>query len=79
MQIMYKKGLLVRDEREMTHVYSAAAAEKKVKRLMLDHFLKVIYKGYTSKLIIELLGNKKTSKSELKEIKDYLKKMDGAG
>jgi predicted transcriptional regulator len=60
-------------------VYSAAAAEKKVKRLMLDHFLKVIYKGYTSKLIIELLGNKKTSKSELKEIKDYLKKMDGAG
>jgi BlaI family penicillinase repressor len=77
MQIMLKKGLLTRDESEMKHVYSAAYGEKKTKSQMLDQFIKVIYKGYTSKLVIELLGNKKTSKKEIAEIKEYLKKMDG--
>ena len=78
MQIMLKKGLLVRDESEMKHVYKAAAGEKKTKSLMLDQFIKLIYNGYPSKLVIELLGNKKTSKKELNEIKDYLKNMDAS-
>jgi BlaI family penicillinase repressor len=77
MQIMLKKGLLSRDESKMKHVYSAATGEKKTKSLMLDRFIKVIYKGYASKLVIELLGNKRTSKEELMEIREYLKKLVG--
>jgi BlaI family penicillinase repressor len=76
MQIMFKKGLVTRDEREMKHVYSPAQAEKKTKGAMLEHFLEKTYNGYASKLVIELLGSKKTSKKELTEIKEYLKKLD---
>jgi BlaI family penicillinase repressor len=76
MQIMFKKGLVTRDEREVKHVYSAAQPEKKTKGAMLEQFLNTTYSGYASKLVIELLGSRKTSKKELNEIKEYLKKLD---
>ncbi|HTR30849.1 MAG TPA: BlaI/MecI/CopY family transcriptional regulator [Puia sp.] len=76
MQIMFRKGLVTRDERKVKHVYSAAQAEKKTKGAMLEQFLNTTYNGYASKLVIELLGNRKTSKKDLNEIKEYLKKLD---
>jgi BlaI family penicillinase repressor len=35
-----------------------------------------MYKGSASKLVLQLLGNKKNSKQELQEIKDILKKLE---
>jgi predicted transcriptional regulator len=76
MQIMFKKGLVIRDESEVKHVYSAAQAEKKTKGAMLEQFLNTTYNGYASKLVIELLGDRKTSRKDLNEIKEYLRKLD---
>lgn len=76
MQVMKEKGMLLRDERQMKHIYSPAIAESKVKGNMLGRFVDNIYDGSASSLMMALLGNEKTSAEELKKIKDLLKDLD---
>ncbi len=76
MQIMAEKELLLRDETNMKHVYSAAMEEQKMKSLLLDKFVDNMYNGSAGNLVLQLLGNKKTSKKELQAIKDLLNKLD---
>lgn len=76
MQIMAEKGLVSRDESEMKHVYQAAVEESKTKGFLLDRFVDSLYNGSASSLLMQLLGNKKTSKKELDAIRELLKNMD---
>ena len=76
MQIMQEKGLVKRDDSNMKHVYSPAEPEHKTKNALLQKFVNSMYKGSASNLVMQLLGNKKTSKKELQAIKDLLSKMD---
>ncbi|WP_343305761.1 BlaI/MecI/CopY family transcriptional regulator [Chitinophaga niabensis] len=76
MQIMVEKELLSRDESQMKHVYSAAVEEQSTKGHLLDRFVDTMYNGSASSLMMQLLGNKKTSKKELDAIRELLKKMD---
>lgn len=76
MQIMQDKGLLKRDDTNMKHVYSPAEPERKTKNALLEKFVDNLYNGSASSLVMQLLGNKKTSKKELQAIKELLNKMD---
>ena len=76
MQIMVEKGLLKRDERQMKHVYSPVAEESKTKNFLLERFVNTMYNGSASSLMMQLLGNKNTSKKELDAIRELIKKMD---
>ncbi|HWJ91462.1 MAG TPA: BlaI/MecI/CopY family transcriptional regulator [Flavisolibacter sp.] len=76
MQIMVEKGLLDRDDSQMKHVYSAAIEEDKTKGFLLERFIETMYNGSASSLMLQLLGNKKTSKKELDEIKELLNKLN---
>ena len=76
MQIMLEKGLLKRDDTNMKHVYSPAEEESKTKNFLLGRFVDNLYNGSASQLMMQLLGNKKTSKKELEAIRELLKKMD---
>ncbi len=76
MQIMVEKGILKRDESSMKHVYSAALEEQKTKGFLLQRFVDSLYNGSPSSLLMQLLGNKKTSRKELQAIKDLLNKLD---
>lgn len=76
MQIMVEKGLLGRDESQMKHVYRAALEEGKAKSALLERFVNTLYEGSASSLMMHLIGHKKTSKKELEQIKELLKKMD---
>jgi BlaI family transcriptional regulator, penicillinase repressor len=76
MQIMAEKGILKRDESNMKHIYSPAMEEQKTKGFLLERFVDSMYNGSASSLMMQLLGNKKTSKKELQAIKDLLKKLD---
>jgi predicted transcriptional regulator len=76
MQIMVEKGLLKRDESQMKHIYHAAVEEDKTKGQLLQKFVDTLYNGSPSSLMMQLLGNKKTSKKELEQIRELLKKMD---
>ena len=76
MQIMNDKGLLERDDTNMKHVYAPAEEEHKTKNYLLERFVNSMYHGSASSLVMQLLGNKKTSKKELKIIKEMLDKFD---
>ncbi|RPD40700.1 BlaI/MecI/CopY family transcriptional regulator [Chitinophaga barathri] len=76
MQIMVDKKLLNRDESQMKHVYSPAVEEDSTKGHLLDRFVDTMFNGSASSLMMQLLGNKKTSKKELDAIRELLKKME---
>jgi BlaI family transcriptional regulator, penicillinase repressor len=76
MQIMQEKGLLKRDESNMKHIYTPTQSEHKTKDALLQKFVENMYKGSAASLVMQLLGNKKTSKKELQAIKDILAKFD---
>lgn len=76
MQIMAEKGLLKRDESQMKHVYHAAVEELKTKSFLLDRFVDNMYNGSAASLMMQLLGNKKTSKAELEAIRKMIDKLD---
>ncbi|RNI31677.1 BlaI/MecI/CopY family transcriptional regulator [Rufibacter latericius] len=75
MQIMVDKGLLNRDESSMKHIYRVAEAEEKTKDHLLDKFIDTMYNGSAGKLVMQLLGNQKTSREELEAIKEMIKNM----
>jgi predicted transcriptional regulator len=75
MQLMAEKGLLLRDDSQMKHVYSPAEKEEKMKGHILQKFVDAMYKGSHSKLLIQLLGDDKTTKDDLDEIRQLLKKI----
>jgi BlaI family penicillinase repressor len=76
MQIMHDKGLLVRDTTAKTHLYKALITRGQAQNTALDKILSTVFKGSTSELVIQALGNRRTSKEELDMIKDYLKELD---
>jgi len=76
MQLMAEKGFLRRDETNMKHIYMPVMDEEKTKNLMLDRFIDSIYNGSASALMMQLLGNKRTSGQELDAIKSLLEKLE---
>jgi len=76
MQIMAEKGMLLSDKTNMKHVYRAAIEEKKTKGLLLDKFVDAMYNGSSSNLMMQLLGNKKTTKDEIDAIREMLDKLE---
>jgi BlaI family transcriptional regulator, penicillinase repressor len=76
MQIMAEKKMLSRDETNMKHIYIAAMEEQTTKSFLLNRFVDSMFNGSASSLMVQLLGNKKTSKKELDQIKELISKMN---
>ena len=74
MQIMAEKGLLIRDESQVKHIYSPASEEYKTKTLLLDRFVDSLFDGSVSNLMLHFLNNKKISPKELDEVRALLNK-----
>lgn len=72
MQIMFEKGLVTRDDSAKTHIYRPAVSKKKTQKQFLDKMIKGLFGGSSTELVMQALGNQKTSKSELEEIQKYL-------
>ena len=69
---MVEKGILKRDESSMKHVYEPVQEEEKTKSFLLDRFVDSMFQGSASSLLMQLLGNKKTSKKELEKIRQLI-------
>lgn len=76
MQIMVEKNLLKRKADGKRHLYSPNVKSKTVQKKLLSRFVEATFKGSSSALIMQLLGNKKTSKTELQEIKNLIKQLE---
>jgi len=75
MQLMVDKGILKRDESRMQHVYHVVEDENKTKEHLLDKFLDTLYQGSAGSLMMQLAGNKKTTKEDLQKMKELLDKL----
>ncbi|MDP4285163.1 MAG: BlaI/MecI/CopY family transcriptional regulator [Bacteroidota bacterium] len=72
MQIMFEKGIVTRDDRAKTHIYQPALSRQKTQKQFLDKMINGLFAGSSTQLVLQALGNQKTSKSELDEIQKYL-------
>ena len=76
MQIMAEKGLAGRDTSKRTHIYRARGAEEETQQNLLRRFMDTTFRGSASKLVLQALGNAKTSPEELDEIKALIQRME---
>ena len=77
MQIMHEKGMVERDTDAKTHIYKAIVTREQAQKGALDKIISTVFKGSTSDLVIQALGNHRASKKEMDAIKDYLKQFEG--
>jgi BlaI family transcriptional regulator, penicillinase repressor len=77
MQIMTEKGMVEREMDGRTHIYHAVARQEDEQVRMIDRLLETAFSGSASKLVMQALGNHKTSDEELQEIKALIQKLEG--
>ncbi|MEZ5015837.1 MAG: BlaI/MecI/CopY family transcriptional regulator [Flavipsychrobacter sp.] len=76
MQIMHEKGLLIRDASARTHIFSAAIPKEETQGELLKTIIENVYNGSASQLVMQALGNHKSSAEELEKIKQYLETIE---
>ena len=76
MQVMYSKGLLVRDDSARAHIYSPAVEQGDIEKTMLDGITDALFSGSTAKLVISALGHDKPTSNELDEIRKLIDQLD---
>lgn len=72
MQVMHGKGLLLRDESQRSHVYSAAHAQDTLQTNLLRDLIQKAFSGSGKSLVLAALSGHVTDK-EREEIKRFLK------
>jgi BlaI family transcriptional regulator, penicillinase repressor len=77
LQIMHEKGLVTRQKSGKLHLYKAVPTLKNTQQQMVDKMISTVFQGSAMQLVMSALGNKKSSKEELKEIRKYLEKLEG--
>jgi predicted transcriptional regulator len=78
LQIMIDKGLVIRDESERAHVYTARLTEQKTQRQLVTDLLDRAFGGSSAKLVMQALSTKRATAEELSEIRAMLQKIGGA-
>lgn len=77
MQIMTDKGLLLRDDRERSHVYRPAHPQTQTQRRLASDLMNKAFGGSARKLIQAALSSKRATPAELDEIRRLLDEMKG--
>ncbi len=77
MQIMHEKGLLTREKDGKTHIYRPAIPQKNTQQQLLDRLVNTAFSGSSMQLIMQALGNRKTTDDELNQIKKLIEKLEG--
>lgn len=72
MQIMHEKGLLSREQNGRSHVYKASIKEDDTKSSLLKNFIQSTFNGSTANLVMQALGDHKTTREELEMIRELL-------
>ncbi len=72
MQIMHEKGLVKRDNTFKTHIYAPAVSREKAQKQLLGKMINGLFGGSPTQLVLQALGNHKTTKEELDQIQQLL-------
>jgi predicted transcriptional regulator len=76
MQIMHEKGHLARQKSGKLHLYKAIASQENTQQQLLDKMIDTVFRGSAAELVMSALGNRKSSKIELKAIREYLDELE---
>lgn len=76
MQIMFEKGLVIRDSSNKTHIYQPAVSREKTQSFLVNKMIDSLFAGSSAQLVMQALGNHKASKEELDEISNFLKSIN---
>ena len=76
MQIMNEKGHLTRQKRGKLHLYEAVISQETTQRHAVDKIIENLFKGSASQLVMSALGSRKSTKVELKAIREYLDNLE---
>ena len=72
MQIMFEKGLVIRDDSAKTHIYQANVSKEKTQSQFVGRMINNLFGGSSSQLVMKALGSQSPSKEEIDEIQQYL-------
>lgn len=72
LQVMADKGLVLRDETQRSHVYSAARPIEWTQRQLAGDLLNRAFDGSAGRLVLGALSARKASKRELAEVRRML-------
>jgi predicted transcriptional regulator len=72
MQIMAGKGLLDRDDRERSHVYSPAIGKEETQQQLVGRLIDRAFGGSVRNLLVGALDARRASKKELEELRQML-------
>jgi len=72
MQIMHDKGLLTREREGKMHVYTPQVTEDETQQQLVEKLVDTAFHGSAMKLVMQALGNRRSTPEELDEIRTYL-------
>jgi predicted transcriptional regulator len=75
-QIMTEKGLLVRDDRQRTHVFHPAHPPGDVQDKLVGDLVDRAFGASAHKLVMHALASRKVSSDELEEIRNFLDQIE---
>lgn len=76
MQIMHNKGLLSRDEKSRSHIYTSAIDKNDTQSSLLKNLMNTAFGGSAQNLVMQALGQENPSKEELDEIRAFLDQLE---
>jgi BlaI family transcriptional regulator, penicillinase repressor len=76
MQNMYEKAFLSRTEEGRYHVYQAEINEEETQKMLLGRFIDATFRGSAMKLVMQALGDQRTSQEELASVKEFIKSLE---
>ena len=76
MQIMFEKGLLLREAQGRLHIYRPAQRAQKIQRRLAADLIDRAFEGSAHKLIVAALQSRRASGEEIAEIRKLLRTLD---
>jgi BlaI family transcriptional regulator, penicillinase repressor len=76
MQLMFEKGLVVRNERYRSHLYEASAPKEQTQRQIAGDLLKRAFDGSAKSLVLGALAAQPASEKDLAEIRTLLDELE---
>ena len=75
MQIMFEKGLVIRDDSNKTHIYQPAVTREKTQKQFLNKMIDTLFAGSSSDLVLQALGGHAASEEELEKIQQLINQL----
>ena len=76
MQLMFEKGLVVRNERYRSHLYEARAPKEQTQRQIAGDLMKRAFDGSAKSLLLGALAAHPASRKDLHEIRTLLDELE---